>query len=511
MEIMPKNELVTSSKRLKLGVTQAVIECKLPVTNDTQVAKILCASAKSYISSFEANNGEVCFNGNVNFQVIYENEDKVASALDYTAEFKDKFVSDKITPTVIPIITSLVVDVNTTTINNEVKVVAIVEISVEIISSEEVSALTEVNGDDIFTKIETINYSTFLGVLADKFEVTHDIELKDNVSQVLEVSLSPYIDSVTAEDRIAKVKGGANVDICYLTNGETTLLRTYQTTVDFVQEVALDSVTQETCIQSNLNINYSQIKVTTNIDADNAIVNLSIPYDYLGYAFEERTMDVVTDVFSLNNYVNVSTNSVAGIKCADSLMDESKVSGYVTIEDNFIDEVLGTCCNTVTLATSSILNNTLTLEGVASTTVIYLNKETASMYSATVEMPFSLTKTLDNVTDDYNAVVTLSLGEVSCRLKRGTELEVNATLFVYANFYGETLEAVITGVELTDEKPESNSVLTIYVVKPNETVWDIAKQLNVSPDELLYQNPNVNLPLMGGEKLIVYRQKEVLF
>lgn len=511
MEIMPKNEMVTSSKRTKLGVTQAVIECKLPVNNDTQVSKILCASAKSYISAFEANNGEVNFSGNVNFQVIYENEDKVASALDYTADFKDKFVSDKINPMVVPIITSNVVDVNTTTLNNEVKVVAIVEICVEIIHTEEVSALVEVTGDQVFTKTETINYSNFLGVLSDKFEVGYDVEIKDNILQVLEVSLSPYLESVVADDRIAKVTGGANVDICYLTNGETPLLRSYQTTVDFVQEVALDALTSDACIQSNLNINYSQIKVTTNIDADNAIVNLSIPYDYLGYAFSESTMDVVTDVFSLNNYVNVSTQSVAGIKCAESLQDTSKVSGYVTIEDNFIDEVLGTCCNTITLATSAIANNTLTLEGVASTTVIYLNKETNTMHTAIVEMPFSITENLENVTDDYSAVVTLSLGEVSCRLKRGSELEVNATLFVYANLYGETLEAVITGVTIQDEKPETNSVLTIYVVKPNETVWDIAKELNISPDDLLYQNPNVNLPLMGGEKLIVYRQKEVLF
>lgn len=511
MEIMPKNELVTSSKRLRLGVTQAVIECKLPVTGENQVSKILCASAKSYIANTEANNGEVTFSGNVNFQVIYENEDKVASALDYTAEFKDKYVSDKITLTCVPIISSSVVDVNTTTINNEVKVVAIVEITVEVICSEEISALVEVTGDGVFTKTETINYSKFLGVLADKFEVSHDIEIKDNILQVLEVSLSPYINSVTAGERIATVKGGANVDICYLTNGETPLLRTYQTMVEFNEEVALDELTSQTCVQSNLTINYSQIKVTTNIDADNAIVNLTIPYDYLGYAFENGFMDVVTDVFSTNNYVNVSTESVSGITCAESLQDESKVSGYVTIEDNFIDEVLGTCCNTVTLANSKIANNALVLEGVASTTVIYLNKETNSMFSSTVEMPFSLTENLENVTDDFNAAINLSLGEVSCRLKRGSELEVNATLFVYANFYGETLDAVISGVTLGDEKPEETCVLTIYVVKPNETVWDIAKQLNVSPDELLYQNPNVNLPLMGGEKLIVYRQKEVLF
>ena len=82
---------------------------------------------------------------------------------------------------------------------------------------------------------------------------------------------------------------------------------------------------------------------------------------------------------------------------------------------------------------------------------------------------------------------------------------------MFADFYKTISEAVITEVSEADEKPENMCVLTIYVVKTNETIWDIAKQLNVSPDSLLEQNPQIELPLVGGEKLIVYRQKEVLF
>ena len=511
MEIVPKNEVVANSLRTRLGVTQAVIECKLPVVNESQVSKILCASAKSYIQTVEANEKEITFSGNVNFQVIYENEENVASALDYTADFKDKFVSDKITATCVPVVTSSVVDVNTTTIGNDVKVVAIVEICVDIISTLEQSIVVDVTGSGVFTKTDTLNYSKFLGVLSDKFDESYDIEIKDNILKVLEVSLSPYIEKVEVSDKLAKVIGGANVDICYLTNGETPLLRSFQTSVNFSQDVALDGLTENSKIQSDLHINYSLIKVTTNIDADNAIVNLTIPYDYMGYAFETNEQQVVTDVFSLSNFINVTTESLNSIKIGEDYFDTSKVSGFVSIEDNYVDEVLGTCCNTVTLANSTLENNMLTLEGVASTTVIYLNKENNSMYSALVEMPFSINENIEGISENFVPNVTLSLGEVSCRLKRGSELEVNATLFVFANFYGETTDAVITQINVADEKPENMCVLTIYVVKPNETVWDIAKELNVSPDELLNQNPNVNLPLEGGEKLIVYRQKEVLF
>ena len=91
MAIEPKYEKVVSSERVKLGTTQAVIECRLPASDSSEIAKILCANAKSFIVNTEAKENEVEFLGNVNFQVIYENADGVANGLDYTADFKDKF------------------------------------------------------------------------------------------------------------------------------------------------------------------------------------------------------------------------------------------------------------------------------------------------------------------------------------------------------------------------------------------------------------------------------------
>lgn len=129
----------------------------------------------------------------------------MANGLDYTADFKDKFSNNAITPQSVPIVQSVVVDVNTTINGNDVKVVAIVEISVEIIKTQEVNALTGVTGDNVFLDMAQLKVSNFVGMLNDKFDSTYDIEIKDNVEKVLEVSCSPFIESVTPLKNMLKL------------------------------------------------------------------------------------------------------------------------------------------------------------------------------------------------------------------------------------------------------------------------------------------------------------------
>ncbi len=511
MAIEPKYEKVIASERAKAGVTQAVIECRLPIENSSEVRKILCANAKSFIVSFESLNQEVNFNGNVNFQVIYEDAEGMAVGLDYTADFKDKFVSDNISESATAIVQSNVVDINTSISSNEIKITAITEISVEVIKSTEINALVAVNGSDVFTNTTVLNASKFDGVLTDKFDMTYDIEIKDNVLKVLEVTCWPYIEGVAPQDKHVKIIGGSNINICYITRGDKNLVRTHQEKVTFEQEVAMDLVSANTVVQSILDVNNALIRVTTNIDNDFAIINLNLPFDYKGYAFNSNSIEVIDDIFSISTYLTVNAESLNSFARGGSLNLESKVLGNVEAQDRDVDEILGTCCNAVAIATTFIEEDNFVLEGVASTTVLYLNKEEGNTYSMVVDMPFSIKENVADVNSDFTPVVNMSLGEVGAKVKRGKDIEVSATLFVYADFYSAKPEIIISEASEQEEKPENNSVLTIYMVKPNETVWEIAKQLNINPDCLLEQNPQVNLPLLGGEKLIVYRQNEVLF
>ena len=53
--------------------------------------------------------------------------------------------------------------------------------------------------------------------------------------------------------------------------------------------------------------------------------------------------------------------------------------------------------------------------------------------------------------------------------------------------------------------PQDNCAFCIYCPQKNDTIWDIAKALRVSEQEILEQN-ELNFPLNGEEKIILYKK-----
>ena len=75
----------------------------------------------------------------------------------------------------------------------------------------------------------------------------------------------------------------------------------------------------------------------------------------------------------------------------------------------------------------------------------------------------------------------------------------------------KTAVNIISDIALASSKPIDDCSLCIYIVKPNQTLWDIAKELGVSQELILEQNSDVEFPLRAGEKLVVYRPRVINF
>ncbi len=510
MAFEPNYEKVISSYRKRLGTTQAQIECKLPVNEDTEISKILCADAKAYIGSAEAMSGEVTFNGFVNFQVIYDGAEP--QGMDYTAEFKEKYQNTVITPNSVPVISSSIVNVDTGIVGSEVKVTAIVEFVIDVIETVEYNVLSEVDTKDVFSKTDTLTYSTYVGNAKNRFEQNFDIEINEKISKVLGVCSNAQLTSVTPRTEFAEIKGVLNVGVSYFTAGEEPVIKTLQKQVEFAQEVPLKEIGEDSYISGDIAVLSGDTKVTTNLDENLAVVNLDIPMMFNGYVFNPNSNTYVTDLFAINNYVNVDTESLALLTKVDSKAFEERFDANIVIDETMplIDDIIGTCGKNVTIASQTISGNTLNIEGINTVTVLYLNRENNSTNSVLIESPFSLSFNIEGI-DGLTPDVEIVMGEVFAKGKRGNEIEANGDLYIYANFFGETTEAVITSVKLGEERNQYMAPLMLYIVKPGETLWDVAKNLSVSPDLIIEQNPNLEFPLKGGERIRVYRQRMVNF
>ncbi|MGN0961463.1 MAG: LysM peptidoglycan-binding domain-containing protein, partial [Christensenellales bacterium] len=375
--------------------------------------------------------------------------------------------------------------------------------------SRDISILTSTNGDDVHMSTSELNLSTYIGKAYEKFDVTGDLQI-DNAMSVLMVTPCVSLYDVQPKDNYLIVNGKLNVDICYKTGDNVQDINTKYHSIDFSWEVALDGLNSDSVVQSVVSLISNEIKVSTVIEEGTATINLYVPVVYTGYVFNTTTLEVVDDLYLEKNYMSVTCENFNTITGKGSVRFKDNISGTASILDTapFIDEILGVSTNNLVLASSRVEGDRLCIEGVANSTVIYYTKDTGDITSVQVEMPFAVE---EKVEGDKSGVVTICLENIGARSKRGKEIEVSAELNVYTDMFSENTLCAITGVNVGEEKPLDDCALYLYIVKPNQTIWDVAKDVNTSQELILEQNPDVELPLKAGDKLVVYKPNIMKF
>lgn len=506
MVFEPNFKKVVSSTRKNIGITQVAVEVKLP-TQEPNIDAIYSVGAKSTILSCETLGNTINFTGLVDFQAIYKSDLKVAG-VDYSAEFKGNFIaSEEVLGDVV--INSNVVDVNSQVTASGINVVAIVEVVIDEIVSKDINVLVSVGGDGVHQNFKNIEFSSYLGKAYEKFDVTHDLSIA-GAREVLMVTPCVSLLKVEPKDNYLVLQGVLGLDVCYTKGENLNDIANEYHSVDFTWEVALNGIMLDSVVQSNIMVVSNEIKVSSSIDEAGVSVNLYVPIVYNGYIFNKEVLDVVSDVYLEEYYLSVTTESFESILNGKALSFSDNISGTASILDTapFIDDIVGVTTNNLVLARSVVEDGKLIIEGVASAVVVYYTKETSDLTSIQVEMPFAVEQKVDL---DNSSVVTICLNKINARSKRGKEIEVSAVLDVYSDLYALDNINIISDIALSNSKPQDDCALIIYIVKPNQTLWDIAKEIGVSQELILEQNSDIELPVKAGDKLVVYKPRILNF
>ena len=70
---------------------------------------------------------------------------------------------------------------------------------------------------------------------------------------------------------------------------------------------------------------------------------------------------------------------------------------------------------------------------------------------------------------------------------------------------GSSTKCVITDLSEGEARIIPSSAISVHVARPGETLWDVAKATGSTPELVMLQNPDLELPLKGGERVLVYR------
>jgi hypothetical protein len=88
-------------------------------------------------------------------------------------------------------------------------------------------------------------------------------------------------------------------------------------------------------------------------------------------------------------------------------------------------------------------------------------------------------------------------------------MEAEAVLKISVTI-GERREiAYVSTIEEGDKIETNDSAISVYLPVVGDDLWQLAKRVNRTPDDVMSCNPNLTFPLSGTERIIIYRRKVV--
>ncbi|MGN1208418.1 MAG: hypothetical protein ACI4TI_03015, partial [Christensenellales bacterium] len=131
--------------------------------------------------------------------------------------------------------------------------------------------------------------------------------------------------------------------------------------------------------------------------------------------------------------------------------------------------------------------------------------EAERLNSVVIEVPFSLENRFDELmgTDEITSCVMIKEVDLKCKKGKEISLDLDLTVCVNAFFSGE--EMALTNVVVGEPLTPKEACLQIYFARKGNTLWDISKGLVAKPEQILQQNPNINLPLEQDEKIVLFK------
>ena len=485
-KIVVNNEVFKKQEKIKAECNTEIINTEL---------NILYASSFIKECSAKTEDNKIKYFGKIEYSLVYvDKEGKF-----YKKECEGKFEGD------IPFnqkgeffVNALASVDKTETDGNSpsVKFIAYLIIDFSVKEKKEENCLTATQ--ELITKEATKPvYKEIFG--ESVYPINEDVEFLYQVSEVLCQNARVKITGVEGGVGTVIGKGEVIVDALLLQNNEECSIIKETKTIPFRAELeCLDamptSLCSATCFVKNLR---SEIAVDEEKQKSNATFFIDLAFNYS--VSDEEQLSVIEDVFSLTHQIETVKSATEFLIPTENVNVPVNLSGKFKVKEN--ENVLCLIKNKTELD-YSVTENKGQVAGVVISDVLvkgdnYSVIKTENVFNA----EFSI-----NENESVKKVVAF-IDKENCKKTLNEEGEVVLELSVIVEKQKKAQISYIGNVIEKGEKPTNEAPISIFIPKENEELWSLSKRLNVSPKELAQTNADLQFPLTGKERIVVYRQK----
>ena len=477
MDIVNINKKIINERKEIELVNEIIVPDVKP-----DVLNIICANGIAYVHKQEISNKNLKIDGNVEITIAYLSNDGDTKSLQTTLSFNHKIENEKITETSFIKHNVRLREINAKMINErKINITAKLEIECNIYEKQEINFYNDFdNIEGLQKQEETISINSIVGFNTSKASINEEISV-DNVDIISEILKSDItitnIESKVSYNKIL-AKAEANIFLIYLT--EDNRISSTKAVFPVMSFIEISNVKEENICDIDYQIRNFVLKIG---NSEKHNIECQVDFEITCQVFEKKNINIVNDLYSLTNDLSYNKEEIELEVNTEKDKEIIKVDDKIEIND--IKKIFDIDCKI------NILKDTE-----AEIKIYYETSEKGVLNVKTVKIP--IMKKLDNNCNISIIKKDFNIDGNNCLVQ--VELEI-----LQNNFINKKI-SLIQNVNIKELQNKDDYSVIVYFVKPNDTIWKIAKKFRVTMESIIklndLENPDLIYP---GDKLYVLR------
>lgn len=477
------NKLVAEKKELIYVEEDMIVpDTKPDILNTINVKGNLCIYKKEVMQD------KVRIEGNVNTYVMYlpdSNEDNLR-ALNCTMDFSQNISVPGAKEGMILVTKCEIKDMECKVINGrKINLKAGIEIGICLYSNEDIEIVSNVqNIQDIQTLNKDFQVNSLIGNGKTSVYAKENIniDVQDELAEILNVNVDLGNKDLKISYNKVLTKAEANIKIMYLT--EDNKVKTVNGLVPVVGFIDIQKITDENICEVNYEMKNMLIK--PNAAEDHSIyVELEIEPSCMAY--EKKNISLIQDLYTPSANLEYTEKNIMISNDKSEYSNEFVIKEKINIQDLEQSNLIDVQTN-VNVSNVLVTDSKITYTGNIDLNFIYNSGNVLN--SRNVKVPFEVDAENRQNSSNINVDYEISLKEIKYDFKSEGNLQIEAVLEINTKISNSVNISIIDNIQIEDKNQENDDYdsLILYIVKPGDTLWKIAKSFNSTIDDLAKMN-----------------------
>jgi len=503
------------SEIIDSNTTEALLENEISISEDMpNIEKIISTEGKIKINSVSVHTNNVTVNGDLIYNIIYRSNDEEVSVASMSGKiaFTEEIPMSGATENMEANANTYIDYIDSELLSERKSLIkAVANIDVELIHKRPIDFICSLESDGSFqAKTKNIVYTDVVSHTTEDVNVNDSIELNQNsnkITNILKSDCDAYITNIDIMNDRMLVEGICKVGFLYTEDNNLTTTGYVSEEFPFTHYIELKNSNIDMLRDINVSFKDLSYKIDENYDSEDKIISFNANFTIDAKLYDTVEKNIILDAYSTNSEIEIDSAKI-------NLVSTKNIKDIIVKYENNFDVMTGTIKDIYTVDISPKISekrtfdNKYVIDGFLDINLLYLNGDVNKIDRAYVSMPYSTTIEIANEDKDFDLTSDVKISKCSAYRKGNNSVVVNCDIKVDMKFKNTDEISVIRNInEIAPIDFSKMPSLIFRVVQQGETVWDIAKNYNVSINYLKELNElSQDDILTPGKKIIIARK-----